>query len=114
MVSCFVLWYCYKLTCDKMFKRFKHQIQEDMKFLLLASCQESQHDVFTQMRVLFSCRIFTRLSLHLTIQDPRKNELCYEKTNFEVFVVVIPKEGWARVSSFGMTPTFQNLTLVTP
>ena len=31
----------------------------------------------------------------------------------KVFVVVIPKEGWTRVAAFGMTPTFQNLTLLT-
>ncbi len=33
------------------------------------------------------------------------------KTDLKVFVVVIPKEG--AHSSFGMTSTFQNLTLLT-
>ncbi len=39
----------------------------------------------------------------------------HEKTDLKVFVVVIPKEGWALVAapSFGMPPTFQNLTLRT-
>ena len=34
-------------------------------------------------------------------------DMHHEKTDLKVFVVVIPKEGWARVHpSFGMTPTF--------
>ena len=41
-------------------------------------------------------------------------DMCHEKTDLKVFVVVIPKEGWAPIDpSFGMTLTFQNLTLLT-
>ena len=36
----------------------------------------------------------------------------HEKIDLKVFVVVIPKEGRAH-PSFGMTPTFQSLTLLT-
>ena len=43
-------------------------------------------------------------------------DMCHEKTDLKVFVVVIPKEGWVRVAahahpSFGMTPTFREYDL---
>ncbi len=39
-------------------------------------------------------------------------DACHEKTDLKVFVVVIPKEGWARAHpSFGMTPTFREYNL---
>ena len=42
----------------------------------------------------------------------RRDDARHEKTDLKVFVVVIPKEGWARLArenpSFGMTLTFHN------
>ena len=31
---------------------------------------------------------------------PGKYDVCHEKTDLKVFVVVIPKEGWARAAAF--------------
>ncbi len=33
------------------------------------------------------------------ISAPEANEVCHEKTDLKVFVVVIPKEGWVRVAA---------------
>ncbi len=49
--------------------------------------------------------------LHQAAYDAR-----HEKTDLKIFVVVTPKEGWARPCahpSFGLTLTFQTLTLLT-
>ena len=40
-------------------------------------------------------------------------DVCHEKTDLNVFVVVKSKEDGCAHPSFGMTPTFQNLTQVT-
>ncbi len=38
------------------------------------------------------------------------SDACHEKTDLKVFVIVIPKEGWARMD-FAMTPTFREYDL---
>ncbi len=38
----------------------------------------------------------------------KKSEVCHEKTDLKVFVVVVPKEGWARPRT---TPTFREYNL---
>ncbi len=48
---------------------------------------------------------FCQLEIKMCATDPSKGgmaglsqyEVCHEKTDLKVFVVVIPKEGWARV-----------------
>ncbi len=42
----------------------------------------------------------------MSVVEARLNDARHEKTDLKIFVVVIPKEGWARL-------TFQNLILLT-
>ncbi len=42
------------------------------------------------------------------------NDVCHEKTDLKVFVVVIPKEGWARVAAKDAATVYTNTGSCTP